>query len=79
MPDSSVAGLPMRWEDGENNQIFPMAALVVLKGVDMDGDEVYLVTNSEGLKSVDALGMAHFAVLTIEDEVRKIVVSAEEE
>ena len=79
MPKSSVAGLPMRWEDGENNKIFPMAALVVLKGVDQEGDEVYLVTNSDGLQSVDALGMAHFAVLTIEDEVRKIVVSAQEE
>lgn len=77
--DSKVMGMDLDWEDFAGNKVFPMAALVVMKGMDHEGDVVFTVTNTEGLTSVDALGMARFAVLHCEDLVRDNIVSAKEE
>lgn len=77
--DSTVMGMSLDWEDFAGNKIFPMAALVVMKGIDHEGDEVFTVTNTEGLTAVDALGMASFAVLHCEDSVRKNIAAANEE
>ncbi len=67
----SVLGLPLDWKDMKGNEISPLHILVVLKGIDKEGFEVDSVMHTEGLSLSNALGMARFAVLHVEDEVRK--------
>jgi hypothetical protein len=67
----NVLGLPLDWKDMEGRKISPIHALVVLKGLDQDGYEVDTVMHTDGMALSNALGMARFAVLHVEDEVRK--------
>jgi hypothetical protein len=69
----SILGLPLDWKDMLGNEIAPLHILVVLKGIDKDGYEVDTVMHTEGLSLSNALGMARFAVLHVEDEVRKAI------
>lgn len=44
----------------------PVCGLVVVKALNEDGHVCYLTAATEGLKSVEALGMARYAVLKLE-------------
>jgi hypothetical protein len=43
----------------------PLAALVVVKVLDEEGKVAYVPRASDSLSSVEALGMAHYAVLAL--------------
>lgn len=68
-------GLPLVWRDKEGDEISLLHILVVAKGIDKDGFEVDTVMHTEGLSLSHALGMARFATLHVEDEVRKQLAS----
>lgn len=67
----SVLGLPLQWKDMAGNELCPLNILVVIHGIDKDGYEVDTVMSTEGLSLSRALGLARYAVLHVEDEVRK--------
>lgn len=71
--EANVAGIPLDWRDEGGDNVFPLAALVIFKAVDKDGEEVHAIVPTEGLTEVDALGMAHYAVLYAEDQVRQTI------
>jgi hypothetical protein len=54
MPDWSVLGMPLRPE-GDVAQ--PLEAAVIIKGLDADGKIAYWTTCTEGLTSIEILGM----------------------
>ena len=43
----------------------PLAAFIVVKALDEDGDIRYLTSATEGLQSVECLGMAEYAALRL--------------
>jgi hypothetical protein len=59
----TVLGLPIEGMPDEPHT--PLAALVVLKALDNEGDVVYLARATEGLSSVECLGMAHYSILCL--------------
>jgi len=59
--DLTVLGLPLQWEEPPNYTVSPISALVIMKGIDDDGDEVYAVMVTEGMTSVEAGGLANYA------------------
>ena len=60
---SEACGLPLV---GMPDSATPLAALVILKALDEDGEVAYFVRATDSLSSVEALGMAHYAVLRLE-------------
>ena len=66
MAEPAVCGLPL--EGGEDTGQ-PVAALVILKTFDQDSEVgvCYQVRATDGLSTVEALGMADYAVLRIRD------------
>ena len=44
----------------------PLAAFVAVKALNGDGEVCYLTAATDGLKSVECLGMARYAVLRLE-------------
>ena len=67
---NTVLGLPLEWTDDPEVTVTPYSALVVMKGINSNGNEVFAVVNTTGLTNVEALGFLNFAKLYIEDEVR---------
>lgn len=66
MPQPLILGLPLdAAEDDQIADITPLCALVVVKGLDEDGHVVYCTGATDGLKSVECLGMAEYAVLKL--------------
>ena len=65
---ATVCGLPI---DGAEEVTQPLAALVVVKCFDPDSEVgvSYRVRATTGLSSVEALGMADFAVLRLKNEL----------
>jgi hypothetical protein len=58
----------MTLDAGEDDPIRtaqPLSALVVVKALDGDGDLVYLTGATEGLQTVECLGMAEYAALRL--------------
>jgi hypothetical protein len=69
--DCTVLGMPL--DVGEGDVITtaqPLSALVVVKALDEDGDIVYLTGATEGLQSVECLGMAEYAALRLRRGLR---------
>lgn len=67
MADSTVLGMPLDvTEDDPVATCQPLSAMIVVKALDGDGDVVYLTAATEGLMSVECLGMARYAVLKLE-------------
>lgn len=56
--------------------VSPLHILIVMKGIDEEGYEVDAVMHTEGLSLSNALGMAHYAVLFVENEVRESIAEA---
>ena len=59
---SEVCGLPLV---DMPDDVTPLAALVVLKALDGDGEVTYLARASEGVTTVEAVGMAALADLRL--------------
>ena len=61
---TSVVGLDIELPNGT-----PLAALVILKYLDEDGDVTYAVSATEGVSMVESLGMNGFADLRIREQL----------
>lgn len=59
MTEPTVMALPII---GVPDGVTPLAGLVVMKVLDTDGNVAYLARATEGLSTVECLGMAHYAV-----------------
>lgn len=63
----AVLGLPLDVAgDDPIRGVTPLCGLVVVKALNGEGEVCYLTAATEGLKSVEALGMARYAVLKLE-------------
>jgi hypothetical protein len=56
--DATVCALPIK---GMPDDVTPLAALVVLKALDADGDVAYYARATDSLTTVEAIGMAVYA------------------
>jgi hypothetical protein len=66
MSDSTVLGMSLDvGDDDPIASIQPLDGMVVVKGLDPDGDVVYCTAATKGLQSVECLGMAEYAVLRL--------------
>lgn len=74
---AEVFGLPLEWEAEEGYVISPIAAVVVIKAIDSDGEEIHAVVVTPGLTAVEALGMARMAVIHAEENVKQTMYSAD--
>jgi hypothetical protein len=63
---TTVAGLEIVLPEGT-----PLAALVVLKYLDEDGDHCYSASSTDGLSAVEALGMAVLANIRLRELLRE--------
>ena len=73
----SILDMPLDWKDMKGKEISPLHMLVIMKGIDKEGFEVDTVMHTEGLSLSNALGLARFGVLYVEDEVRKTLYEKE--
>ena len=63
----SILGMPLNVEAGDGIAACqPICGLVVVKALDEDGEVCYFTAATDGLKSVECLGMARYAVLRLE-------------
>ena len=77
--NSSVLGLPLDIDLSDGNTfITPYAAVVVLKGIDSDGDDVYIVSNTTGMTPVEATGLLKFAEVNYSERMRQSFYAAAE-
>ena len=60
---STVMGLPVI--DPPEDGFTPLDGLAIVKGLDKDGNVTYAARATEGLTSIECLGMAHYAVLCL--------------
>jgi hypothetical protein len=64
--DCTVLGMTL--DVGENDVLVtaqPLSAFIVVKALDEDGDICYCTAATEGLQSVECLGMAEYAALKL--------------
>lgn len=61
---SDVCGLPL--SEPLPDGVTPLAAVVVVKGLDEDGDVAYYSRSTDGLMTVEAYGMLGFATQVID-------------
>lgn len=71
----TVMGMPITWNK-EDSDIFPIGALVVTVGMGHDGIKEYAVKTAGDLQIVEALGLAHYLLLYVEDTVRETIANA---
>ena len=76
MSKYQALGMDLDWEDEEGVTISPLSCILISKGIDNDGDEVYAVMHTEGLTDVEALGMLNFGKLHCEDMVKATIYGA---
>jgi hypothetical protein len=70
--DCTILGMPLDVEeDDEITAITPVCGMVVVKGLGEDGEVVYCTAATDGLKSVECLGMARYAVLKLEHGLQR--------
>ena len=67
---------------GVPDDVTPLAALVIVKALDEDGDVAYYCKATEGLSSVEALGMAGYADVKLrsvvdDDETLNLLIAGE--
>ena len=62
-----ILGMPLDVAEGDPvASAQPLCGFVVVKALNGDGEVVYLTAATPGLKSVECLGMARYAVLKLE-------------
>lgn len=67
MTDCTVLGMPLDVGEGDGIATCqPLSGFVVVKALGEDGEIRYLTAATDGLKSVECLGMARYAVLRLE-------------
>lgn len=66
----TVMGLPLQWVDDPDVTVTPYSAITIVKGINSNGNEVFMVVNTEGLSNIEALGFLNFGLLYIQDEIR---------
>lgn len=67
MADCTILGMQLdAAEDDDITTCQPLSGFVVVKALDSDGEVRYLTAATDGLKSVECLGMARYAVLRLE-------------
>lgn len=62
--DMTVLGLKLDAEDNDLSQ--PLEALVIVKGLDTDGELSHWIISTDGLNPIEGLGMARYAMKLIE-------------
>lgn len=66
MADVTILGMPLEvGVDDDIHTVQPICGFVVIKALDEDGDVRYLTGATDGLQSVECLGMAEYAVLKL--------------
>jgi len=75
--DATAFGLPLIIDskDEHGTTFSPISTLVVSKGMDSEGNIVYALALSEGMDIIDALALAQYAIIDINNRVESIVVS----
>lgn len=70
MSEGTVCGLPL---PGTDNIGQPVAALVIIKTFDASSDigVAYQIRATEGLSTVEGLGMADYATLILQESLRR--------
>ncbi|MCW2904455.1 MAG: hypothetical protein JWO67_6720 [Streptosporangiaceae bacterium] len=63
-PEYTVLGMKLDTEHADLAQ--PLAALVVVKGLDAEGRVAYWAMATEDIQTVEALGMANYAKVRLE-------------
>ena len=64
--DCSLLGMPLDVaEDDEMTACQPLSGFAVVKALGSDGEVRYLTAATDGLKSVECLGMAEYAALKL--------------
>lgn len=67
-----ILGMPLdAAEDDLIATAQPLCGLVIVKALDAGGEVVYLTAATEGLKTVECLGMAEYAVLRLKHGLAK--------
>lgn len=70
--DCTVLGMTLNTgEDDPITTAQPLAAVIVVKVLDEDGDLCYLTGATDGLTTVECLGMTEFAVLKLKHALRR--------
>jgi hypothetical protein len=67
--DHAVLGMPLEMASDDDEISQPLAAVVVVKCLDSDGAISYRSRATEGIQTVEALGMARYAVLKLEQAI----------
>jgi hypothetical protein len=63
---SLILGMPLDVSDEDSIvSVQPLCGFVVIKGLDEDGEVGYYTAATEGLLSVECLGMAEYAMLKL--------------
>lgn len=74
-----VAGMDLLMVDEPGKTYIPLAALVILESMDSDGNVVNVVTYTDGLTDVKALGFAEYAKLDISEQLKFRLARIEQE
>ena len=65
--DHAILGMPLDVTDDDPiTTVQPLCGFIVIKALDGDGEVRYMTAATGGLKSVECLGMARYAVLRLE-------------
>lgn len=64
-----LIGLP----EQEGYTVSPLSALVVIKAIDSDGDEVYAVLMTPDMSPMEGTGLARFATLFCENGLQESI------
>ena len=67
--DQTVLGMPLEMAAHDDEISQPLAAIVVVKCLDQDGAISYRSRATLGVQTVEALGMARYAVLRLEQAI----------
>ena len=66
MAEFSILGMPLEVEDGDSIATCqPICGLIIVKALDEDGNVVYCAAATEGLKSVECLGMVEYTLIKL--------------
>lgn len=66
-------GMPLTLDTGNGQTISPISTLIVTKAMDAEGDIVYGIAMSDGMDIMDALALAQYAIIDINERVKAIV------
>jgi hypothetical protein len=69
MTGATVLGMPLEMASDDDQISQPLAAIVVVKCLNADGSIGYRSRATTGVQTVEALGMARYAVLKLEQAI----------